>query len=213
MFTGIIEAIGRVEDCRGSSAGSRIAIEAAPLIEEVRDGDSIAVDGVCLTVAGVAGGRLHFDVGPESLSRTTLGQLRPGDLVNLERALLASGRLDGHLVLGHVDCVGQIAQAEQRGTAIDLSIEVRGQPLELVVEKGSIAVHGISLTVNRVAVRGFGVSIVPTTRQRTTVARWRAGSRVNIEFDVIGRYLARLAGAARQRPALDEDFLKEHGFA
>lgn len=213
MFTGIIEVIGQVEECRGSSGGNRIAIAAPTLVDGVRAGDSIAVDGACLTVAAIAGARLQFDVGPETLVRTTLGQLRAGDPVNLERALPASGRLDGHLVLGHVDCVGRVSHSVPHGSAIDVAIDVGDQPLDLVVEKGSIAVNGISLTVNRVEARSFGVSIIPTTQQRTTAARWSTGARVNLEFDIIGRYVARLLGSAQRRPVLDVDFLKENGFA
>lgn len=213
MFTGIIETVGQVEECRGSSAGSRVAIAAAALVEGVRIGDSVAVDGACLTVAAIAGTRLQFDVGPETLARTTLGQLRAGDPVNLERALPANGRLDGHLVLGHVDCVGRISRSIPHGSAIDLQVEVSDQPLDLVVEKGSIAVNGISLTVNRVEARSFGMSIIPTTQQRTTAARWSTGARVNLEFDIIGRYVARLLGSAQRRPAIDADFLKENGYA
>lgn len=213
MFTGIIEHVGRVVAARGGSGGAQLTLDLGPCADGVRVGDSIAVDGACLTVTQLEGVRAVFDVGPESLSRTTLGRLRSGDRVHLERALPLGGRLDGHLVQGHVDAVGEVLRVSPRGQAVDLSIVVHDHPLDLVVEKGSIAVAGVSLTVNRVSGSTFEVSLVPLTRQRTTLAGLSPGARVNIELDIIGRYVARLVGLTQGRGVNDRAWLEENGFA
>lgn len=209
MFTGIVEHVGKVVSKTGSSGGAILCVDLGPCAEGVKLGDSIAVDGVCLTATKIQQHRASFDVGPESLQRTTLGGLTAGMSVNLERALAFGGRLDGHLVQGHVDCVGELTLCQPRGRAVDVTVAVE-QPLDLVVEKGSIALAGVSLTVNAVDNKTFSVSLVPFTQDKTVAPR--VGQRVNVEFDIIGRYVARLLGQSRSS-SLSKDFLKEHGFA
>ena len=213
MFTGIVEHLGRVSAFTADAAGGRIGIDLGPVAEGVKLGDSIAINGACLTATSLAGSSATFDVGPESLERTTLGGLAVGDRVHLERALAAGGRLDGHLVQGHVDCVGSVERVTPRGTAIDLRVTVTEQPLDLVVEKGSIALAGVSLTVNMVQGQRFEVSLVPHTQAKTFLTELRPGARINVEFDIIGRYVARLLGKSSGRGTIDEGFLREHGFA
>lgn len=188
-----------------------LAVDLGPCAEGVRPGDSVAVDGVCLTARTLEGRVALFDVGPESLERTTLGRLRARDRVNLERALQLGGRLDGHLVQGHIDRVGEVRNVRDRGRAIDLQIAVPGDDLRLAVDKGSVAIAGVSLTINAVRGSSIEVSLVPFTQAGTNLPDLRAGHRINIEFDIIGRYVARLlAGSAGGR--MDAAFLKEHGF-
>jgi riboflavin synthase len=213
VFTGIVEHLGRVTAFTADAAGGKLGVDLGPLVAGVKIGDSVAVNGACLTVTSLTSEIATFDVGPESLERTTLGALAVGERVHLERALAAGGRLDGHLVQGHVDCVGQVERAVPRGRAVDLHIAVTDHSLDLVVEKGSIAVAGVSLTVNAVRGQRFEVSLVPHTQTKTFLNELRPGARVNVEFDIIGRYVARLLGRSGGRGSLDEGFLREHGFA
>ncbi|MFH1811010.1 MAG: riboflavin synthase [Pseudomonadota bacterium] len=213
VFTGIIEHLGTVTARGGGASGQQLAVDLGPSAAGVKPGDSVAIDGACLTATSLDGSVAWFDAGPETLNRTSLGGLRVGDRVHVERALALGGRLDGHLVQGHVDCVGELRRVAPRGQAVDLELVVHDHPLDLVVEKGSIAVAGVSLTVNRVESHGFEVSVVPFTQQRTRLASLRPGQHLNIEFDVIGRYVARLVGSARGGHGLSMDVLRENGFA
>ncbi len=189
MFTGIVEERGRVV-----SSGGRLEVETNGVADDVAIGDSIAVNGVCLTVAEREEGRLAFDLAEETLERTTLGALAPGDPVNLERPVTLLSRLGGHLVQGHVDAVGTVEEAGSNtgGEAMTISIPESLRPY--VVEKGSIAVDGVSLTVAAVSNGTFSVALVPHTRSVTTLGAVSDGDRVNLEVDVLAKYVESLLG-------------------
>jgi riboflavin synthase len=196
MFTGLVEDVGRVEaaaDLDGGR-GRRLTVTARLLDDEQPLGASVAVDGVCLTVVEWRRGVAAFDVGPETLARTTLGAVVSGAGVNLERPVRVGDRLGGHLVAGHVDGVGAVAHRAPRGEAVDVTIALPPALLRYVVEKGSVAVDGISLTVNRVSDGGFDVSLIPHTQAATTLAHKPVGARCNIEVDLIGKYVEKLLG-------------------
>lgn len=185
--------MGRVAraDRRGEATLYEIAPHAIDA-DELSLGDSIAVDGVCLTVTLKEPRRFQVLAGPETLSRTTLGQVRPGMMVNLERALRPSDRLGGHIVSGHVDSVGEICAKRTIGPALDIQIRAHRDVLRYVVEKGSIAIDGISLTVNRVDDYSFAVALIPHTLEKTTLGGKGHGAKVNLEVDIIGKYVEKL---------------------
>lgn len=220
MFTGIVEDTGRVEavEERGGGEGSRLlTIQARLLDEEMPRGASLAVDGVCLTIVAWRPGRATATAAPETLARTTLGRRRPGDRVNLERALRLGDRLGGHWVMGHVDGVGRIARRAQRGAAIDVTVAAAPDVLRYVVEKGSIAVDGVSLTINAVDGEGFQISLIPHTQGATTLAERPVGGEVNLEVDVLGKYVEKLLGRPAggregKQAGLTLEKLKEYGF-
>jgi riboflavin synthase len=214
MFTGLVEDVGRVAriDSLPSGKGRRLVVAARLLDEEQPLGASLAVDGCCLTVIEWRRGQAEVVVAPESLERTTLGGLSVGAPVNLERPLRLGDRLGGHLVAGHVDAVGRIAAVVQRAEAIDLTVEAQAAILRYVVEKGSIAIDGISLTVNRVDGKSFTVSLIPHTQAVTTLAKKPAGAGVNLEVDLIGKYVEKLLGGHLPPGGLDLAKLKEHGY-
>jgi len=217
MFTGIIEATGRVE--RAVPGPDAVALALLTELDPGPLGASLAIDGTCLTVVETSAGRVSAVVGPETLRRTTLGALRPGDEVNLERPLRMGDRLGGHLVLGHVDGVGTIERRRALGDAAELWIDAPPEVMRYLIHKGSVAVDGISLTVNEATETAFQVTLIPHTRQATTLDRKAPGARVNLEADVLGKYVerlldARLAGMPRGAAGgLSLDFLREHGFA
>ncbi len=190
MFTGLIERVGRVAGVERTDAGSRLRVQ-TDLAPELTPGESVAVNGVCLTVTEAAGGEMHADLGPETMRVTTLGALTSGHLVNLERALRADSRVGGHFVQGHVDGVGTVLAVRREGDAHWIEIELPRALAPYFVRKGSIAVDGISLTVADLAADRFSVMIVPFTWAHTTVATVRAGARVNLECDMVGKYVAR----------------------
>jgi riboflavin synthase len=214
MFTGLIEEVGRVTSVTQlpSGQGLRLAIGAGVLVPPLDLGASLAVDGVCLTVVGTAQGRVELEVGPETLSRTTLGDVAVGKSVNLERAMKLGDRLGGHLVQGHVDGVGSVVTAQARGEAWDVRIGMPAPLLRYVIEKGSICVDGISLTVNTLEADGFWVSLIPHSQSMTTLKERAVGDRVNLEVDLIGKYVERLLGPRAQPGGLSIDQLKENGF-
>lgn len=225
MFTGLIEEVGTVAAVRHGSGASRLVLEASAIGPECRPGDSVCINGVCLTVVAAAGARIEFDAVAETLRRSNLGTLRPGDPVNLERALAANGRFDGHIVQGHVDATGTITAVVPESTSHLLTIETPREFASLVIEKGSIAVDGISLTVASVRDAAFSVAIIPHTWSVTTLRHRRRGDRVNLEADVLAKYVDRLLearfgplAASRARgesdsPGLTEATLRGHGFA
>lgn len=188
MFTGLIADVGRVTELERSGEGARVRIETA-LAGEVRDGDSIAVNGVCLTAADVTGRSFAAEAMNETLARTSLGELDVGAPVNLELPLRAGDRLGGHVVQGHVDGVGAVAAVAEDGFARRVRIEAGAEVLRYVVEKGSIAVDGVSLTVAELDERSFTVSLIPETLERTTLGRARRGQKVNLEVDVLAKYV------------------------
>jgi riboflavin synthase len=192
MFTGIIEQAGEVKTVRVSPEGARLEVAAGPLAAGVRIGDSVAVNGACLTVVRLEGERLSFDAVNETLRRTNLGALSPGERVNLERPLAAGGRLDGHIVQGHVDAVAALAGVSEEGDSRRLRFQAPEDLLRFVVEKGSIAVDGISLTVAAVGGDWFEVVIIPHTWEVTNLGARRPGDRVNLEVDILAKYVARL---------------------
>lgn len=197
MFTGIVEEIGTVLAVERGPGDVRLRVRGATVTDGTRLGDSIAVDGVCLTVTDLAGDAFACDVMPESLDRSSLGGLLPGARVNLERAVRADGRLDGHLVQGHVDGVGVLVRRDPGARWDDLRFTAPRALLRYVAEKGSIAVSGVSLTVTGVDEDGFGVSLIPTTLAATTLGDLTVGDRVNLEVDVIAKYVERLLGGHR----------------
>lgn len=196
MFTGIVEEVGAVvavDHPGGDDTDARLTVRGPVVTEGVRDGDSIAVAGVCLTVTSLGpGGTFTADVMPETMRRSTLGALREGDTVNLERAVRADGRLDGHLVQGHVDGVGRLLSRTPGPRWDDLRFACPPELTRYVAEKGSIAVSGVSLTVTTVGADSFGVSLIPTTLERTTLGALEPGDEVNLEVDVIAKYVERL---------------------
>lgn len=192
MFTGIVEEKGNVRGVSVSGPWGRLTIGASTVLEGTREGDSIAVNGVCLTVTRLARGEFTADVMAETMRRTNLGLLRHGDQVNLERAMAAGGRFGGHIVSGHVDGTGTILNMAREGNAVWITIEAPAAVAELIVEKGSITIDGISLTVAEAGGRAFCVSVIPHTGSETTLLAKRAGDTVNLESDIIGKYVKKL---------------------
>lgn len=192
MFTGLIEGVGKVKSVGRSGAEMTVSIESSFPADDVRIGDSISVDGVCLTVTKSSRGVFSTDVSGETVSRSTLAYVRQGNEVNLERALRLTDRLGGHLVSGHVDGVGKIVMKEQKRRSWMFRIEVEQHLSRYIIEKGSIAVDGISLTVNRCDEGFFDVNIIPETGRETTILKKKVGDKVNIETDLIGKYVEKL---------------------
>lgn len=191
MFTGIIESVGRVSGRTPRGELTHIVVEAPTVTDGTRVGDSVAVNGACLTVVNVTPETLAFDAVKESLDVTSLGDLVVGSPVNLERALRADGRLGGHIVQGHVDGVGVVRALDRRGDDVRLAVSCGAEALEHLVPKGSVAIDGVSLTVVGVDAEGFDVALIPLTLDETTLGGCRAGDRVNLEADVLGKYVKR----------------------
>ncbi len=213
MFTGIIEEVGRVQAVRRGARSAVLQIAAQTVTTELNIGDSVAVNGVCLTVTELTPAGFAADVMPETLFRSNLGALAPESRVNLERALSADGRFGGHIVSGHIDGVGRVQSSRRDDNAIWYEIAAAPELLRYVVEKGSVAVDGISLTVARVNNSGFAVSVIPHTAAATTLAERRAGDSVNLECDIIAKYVEKLlTPQASPRAGLTLEFLRENGF-
>lgn len=216
MFTGLIEGIGTIARITPQGPDAVLVVTPPWPIAEAVLGESVAVNGACLTVTNTSGQGFSLDVSAETLSRTTLGALRPGAAVNLERAMKLGERLGGHLVTGHVDCVGTLAKIERLGSSTRLYITIPAEHLRFVVEKGSVAVAGVSLTVNQVDAAGFWLNIIPHTFDQTTLKLVKEGDSVNIETDLIGKYVARLLNRADDAPparsGLTRDDLARMGF-
>jgi riboflavin synthase len=191
VFTGLVTEMGEVLSLRRRGTGAVLAVRAPGAARDAAVGDSIDVSGACLTVTSVSGEALVFDLSGETLSRTTLGGLRPGARVNIEPSLAASGKLGGHFVTGHVDAVGAIRRKARDGEMLSLTVEAPPEVAALLVEKGSVAVDGVSLTVVDVLGDAFTVAVVPHTAAVTTLGRKGAGDRVNLEADIIGKYVHR----------------------
>lgn len=236
MFTGIIEEVGRVASIRKGASSCVLTVNASTVLEDVHLGDSIATNGVCLTVTSFTDGAFSADVMHETLDRSSLGALRPGSPVNLERALQAGGRFGGHIVSGHIDGTGTIKELKVDDNAVWYRIEAEPAIMRYIVEKGSITIDGTSLTVAKVDATTFSVSIIPHTRAQTNLASKRAGDVVNLENDCVGKYVERLlatspdladpqvraaaeqasvyaqAACAPQESGITMDFLAKNGF-
>ncbi|HKK01382.1 MAG TPA: riboflavin synthase [Desulfuromonadales bacterium] len=215
MFTGLIQDIGIVKKLHKGSEMCQLTVATALPMVELTRGESIAVNGACLTVVAFGDGIFTADVSPETLTRTTLGELAPGDSVNLERALRLCDRLGGHLVSGHIDGVGTVTARRREANAVLFALRVAPELARFIVEKGSVAVDGISLTVNAVDAEAFTLTVIPETLVATTLNDRQPGARVNIETDLIGKYVDRLlhpASAPAGHAAVDLDFLAKHGF-
>jgi riboflavin synthase len=221
MFTGLIEEVGAVRRLERGPAGGKLSVRARTVLEGTKVGDSVSVSGACLTVIALDGDGFVVECMPETLARTTLGKAVPGSVVNLERSLRWGDRLGGHLVLGHIDDVGEILRVRQEGIAWEVRVSLPPALRGAVAAKGSIAIDGISLTVMRVDGEGFDVGVIPHTLKETTLRTVKAGMSVNLEADVLARYvlqsLRALAGGGGGTEAasrgLTEEFLREQGFA
>jgi riboflavin synthase len=216
MFTGIIQGLGTLFEKRPAGGGMIFGLEADFVLTDPEEGESIAVNGACLTARNITGRRFYVDVSPESLARTILGRLQTGNRVNLERALRLSDRLGGHLVSGHVDAMGQVEQRRSAGDFTLFTFSLDSGLTRYVIEKGSITINGVSLTVNSCERDRFSVSIIPHTLSVTTLGALREGDLVNIEVDMIGKYVEKLlaekavGGGVQSR--INPAFLAEHGF-
>jgi len=217
MFTGIVEGTGAIKGIDRIGSGLKLTI--LPLFEasDIRIGDSVSVDGVCLTITKIKGNEFEVDVSSETISRSTVGLLSQGDKVNLERALRVSDRLGGHLVSGHIDGTGKILKKVPSERSYLLEIEVDEKMSRYMVEKGSVAVDGISLTINRCERNSFEVNIIPQTAKETTLLEKNPGDPVNIETDMVGKYVEKFLNLSRgsreqKESGIDRDFLLKHGF-
>lgn len=211
MFTGIIEEKGKLLSKHLQGSSSFIKIGASKVLEGTKIGDSIAVNGVCLTVTAMDDISFTADVMPETLRRTNLGDLSSTEEVNLERAMAADGRFGGHIVSGHIDGTGIIISRNREGNAVVVTIGAEPEILDLIIEKGSICIDGISLTVVSVTRESFSVSVIPHTGGETTLLDKNRGDKVNLENDVIAKYVQRLLGVKKES-GITMDFLAEHGF-
>jgi riboflavin synthase len=219
MFTGIIEGLGTITAIRPSGEGRRIAIQSDFALTSTKIGDSLAVSGACLTAVTLSGARFEVDVSPETIKKTTLKNAKPGDRVNIERALSLSGRLDGHLVSGHIDGTGQIRHINKKSNAILIGFSVPEALARYMIPKGSVAVDGISLTINACDQNSFEVSIIPHTAEITTIGLKKIGDHVNIETDMIGKYVEKFLSNRQDanskkndKKPVDMEFLLKTGF-
>ena len=215
MFTGIIEEIGKVIRVQRTAGSSFIEIQAEKVLTDAHIGDSIAVNGVCLTVTDMTNDTFRADVMNETLSRSSLGSLVSGSMVNLERAMAANGRFGGHIVSGHIDGTGIITDVKNDGIAVWYTISAEDSLLRYIVEKGSIAIDGISLTVAKVTNSTFSVSIIPHTASETTLSMKKTGDIVNLENDIIGKYVERLIKTSEHHTRssnITMEFLAKNGF-
>ena len=219
MFTGLIEETGTLQNLNRGSASCVLTVGCREVLENTKIGDSIAVNGVCLTVTSLGSNYFTADAMPETLNRSSLGELRTGSLVNLERAMPADGRFGGHIVSGHIDGTGTIEQIQTDANAVWYTVSAPAQILRYIVEKGSITIDGISLTVAYVDEKVFKVSIIPHTQKVTALHEKRIGSIVNLECDIIGKYVEKLLTPYTPEKeedssggGLTEEFLRSHGF-
>lgn len=215
MFTGLIEEVGVLRSVRRGGCSSVLSIGASLVLSDLKEGDSVAVNGVCLTATGLDSGGFTADVMHETLNRSTLGSLSPGDRVNLERAMAANGRFGGHIVSGHIDGVGAVTAKRRDGNAVWYTVSAPPSLLRYVVEKGSITIDGISLTVAAVTEGDFSVSLIPHTAAVTILGAKGPGDRVNLEADILGKYVEKLLQPQPPAPrgaGLTLEFLAQNGF-
>ncbi len=217
MFTGLIETMGVIQSVKKSEKSLKFSIKVTGVLDDIRIGDSISTNGVCLTVSKLTGTSFEADVMAETIRRSNLGDLKIGSRVNLERALKADSRLGGHIVSGHIDGTGSIVSYEKEDNAFWITIKTTSDILKYIVEKGSVAIDGVSLTVAYVDSGVFKVSIIPHTAQETTLLTKAPGDMVNLECDIIGKYVEKLLGLNRDKEegskkGVDLDFLRDNGF-
>ncbi|MGB8452856.1 MAG: riboflavin synthase [Anaerocolumna sp.] len=214
MFTGLIEEIGEIQNIMKSVKSAKIRIKAGVILEDAKPGDSISTNGVCLTVTEHTVDSFTVDVMAETMRRSNLNLLSQGDKVNLERALRAGDRLGGHMVSGHIDGMGTITKYEKEDNAVWITISAAGELLKYIVNKGSVSLDGVSLTVAYVDERSFKVSIIPHTRDITTLLGKKVGNQINVECDMIGKYVEKLLFTKNQekKSGIDMDFLSNTGF-
>ncbi|MBQ1682582.1 MAG: riboflavin synthase [Agathobacter sp.] len=212
MFTGIVEETGIVQEFRKGGNSGRIKIACHTVLKGTKCGDSIAVNGICLTVTDLCECCFTADVMAETTRRSALSQIEVGESVNLERALSLSDRLGGHIVSGHIDGTGVIESITREENAYWYRIHAKPEIMKYIVEKGSVTVDGISLTVANCSKDTFSVSVIPTTRAQTTMGNRKVGDKVNLENDIIGKYVARLLGVGEDESGLTMEFLEEYGF-
>lgn len=216
MFTGLIEEVGEIENIKKGAKSLVLTVKCKDILDDVKVGDSIALNGVCLTVTSLTGHGYTADVMNETINRSMLKDLKVLDQVNLERAMAVNDRFGGHIVSGHIDGTGNISQIEEDDNAIWYSIETTPKVLRYIVEKGSITINGISLTVAYVDEHMFKVSIIPHTQKETNLHSMKVGSTVNLECDVIGKYVEKLMELEQKeepkKSTLTREFLMEHGF-
>ncbi|MGQ9646600.1 MAG: riboflavin synthase [Thermodesulfobacteriota bacterium] len=213
MFTGIVEGRGKVLRVEHRGEMKRLTLEVPFDLTEVQLGDSININGVCLTVVERRGKAISVDLSPESLQRTALVRIKEGDQANVERALRLSDRLGGHIVTGHVDGIGEIIERRKEGNSLQLKIRIPRSVSAYVVPKGSIAIDGISLTINECHEDWIGLTLIPYTLEKTTLMQKKVGEEVNIEADILGKYVEKVLGQGKGRsPKMTLSFLKEHGF-
>ena len=218
MFGGIIEAIGRIHSCGNAPGGKTLTVTARGYWGDVAIGASIAIDGVCLTVTSANDDSATFDVITETLRRSTLDDLRPGDRVNLQKSLAVGDRIDGHFIQGHVDAVGTVARVEQSASESQLWFSIDADAIKYMIPKGSVAIDGMSLTIADVRDGLFSVALIPTTLEQTTIGHKKVNARVNIETDILARivinYMKSIGGdQAADKDASTIDLLRRHGFA
>ncbi len=214
MFTGIVEEIGTIQSVQLGKQSAVLKINAAQVIEDLKKGDSVNTNGVCLTVISVDRDSFSADVMAETMRLTNLQFLKPGSQVNLERALKLSERLGGHLISGHIDGTGTITGITEEDNALWIAVKADPAILRYIIKKGSIAIDGISLTVAKLTRNDFSVSLIPYTIKDTTIAQRKKGEMVNLECDMVGKYIERFvnAGTESKQKTIDLDYLKEHGF-
>ena len=208
MFTGIIEEIGKVL----SIAEKKAVIECKMVLENTKIGDSIAVNGVCLTVTAIDNNSFTADVSPETFMVTALNELKSGSFVNLERALPVEGRFGGHIVAGHVDGIGKVGSVTPNNGFFDLSIELNPRESRYVVKKGSIAINGVSLTVANISGNAIKIAVIPHTFRNTCLRELKSGNYVNIEVDILAKYVEKFLSTSDNKSRIDMDFLKRNGF-
>ncbi len=215
MFTGIVEEVGTVREIRKGQTSSFIEIQAKTVLSDVHLGDSIAVNGVCLTVTEFSADSFRADVMNETLNRSSLGSLRSGSHVNLERAMPANGRFGGHIVSGHIDGTGVITDIRRDGISVWYTIGTTAAVMRYIVEKGSVAIDGISLTVAKVTDSSFSVSIIPHTAEQTVLSYKKTGDTVNLENDIIGKYVEKMMNpqnSPKEPNGITMEFLAKNGF-
>jgi len=211
MFTGLIERTGKILRVRPLARGKKLLIDPGDKFE-LALGDSVALDGACFTVVSREGNYFEVELSSESLEKTTFAQKQPGNKVNLERPLKLSDRLGGHLVLGHVDGVGKIITVRKSGEFLEMEIDAPAEVARLLVEKGSVAVDGISLTANALSGSAFSITLIPETLKRTSIGSKKIGESVNLEADIIGKYVARLLSKGAKPQGLTWEKLREEGY-